>query len=50
MVGSHCNVEDNSGLRLAGLKDKLPLLSAAPQAARPEAPAEKTLIMKVPFT
>jgi len=37
-------------LRLAGLKGKPPLTPAAPQAAGSEALAEKTFVVKVPFT
>jgi len=37
-------------LRLASLKGKTPLTPAAPQAAGQEALAEKTCVVKVPFT
>jgi len=48
-----CHPLLDSSLRLAGLKGMcapLPLTPAAPQAAGPDALAEKTFFVKVPFT
>jgi len=45
-----CHPLPEFNLCLAGFKGKPPLTPAAPQAAGPEALAEKTFVVKVPFT
>ena len=45
-----CHPPFEYSLCLAGFKGKPPLTPAAPQALGPEALAEKTFVVKVPFT
>lgn len=45
-----CHPLPECSLRLAGLKGKPLLAPAAPQAVGPESLAEKTLVVKIPFT